>query len=296
MSRFLSLLILGLLVLPVQAAPGFNSEEQTNIRVYQEASPAVVTVGSGDRTGAGSFVTAEGLVLTNEHVVRTARRGAVQIKTSQGKTYTGTVIATDVKNDLALIRINTKDRFPTVPLAKTSGIQVGQQVFAIGNPFGLSGTLTTGILSRVAPNGDLQTDAALNPGNSGGPLLNSKGELIGVNKAILSTGGGNVGIGFATSAPVAQKFIQQNRNNTLVAAAAPRLGVSLDTGTLTINQVQAGSVAAELGLRPGDRLLAINGKRLTNAAQLRAFLDTRPPSATFTVARNQLLAEIYVDF
>ncbi len=279
-------------------------EEQTSIDVYRTASPAVVTITTGRGSGSGSIVSPEGLILTNEHVVRTARGGLVSVSTTTGKRYTGQVIATDRRNDLALVRLNTSDRFPTIRMSGSQGIQVGQRVFAIGSPFGLSGTLTTGILSRIDRDGDLQTDAALNPGNSGGPLLNSRGELIGVNKAILSSDGrSNTGIGFATSAIVARDFIQENRNNsnpgTVTERPSPstaRLGVTLDAGSLIILGVQPGSLAANLGLRRGDQLVAINGRRLRGVQDLQAFLASRPSSAIFTVGRNRRLAAVRVIF
>lgn len=280
-----------------------RNEEQTTIDVYRIASPAVVTISTGRSSGSGSIVSPEGLILTNEHVIRGTNGRLVSVATTTGKRYTGQVIATDRSNDLALVRLNTTDRFPTVRLSNPQAIQVGQRVFAIGSPFGLSGTLTTGILSRIGRNGDLQTDAALNPGNSGGPLLNSRGELIGVNKAILSRGGGNIGIGFATSVAIARDFIQQNRNRSNPSTAAlapsnssPRLGVTLDATTLVIVGVQPGSLAANLGLRPGDQLVAINGRRLRRIQDLQAFLDTRPSSAILTIGRNRRLASVRVNF
>jgi len=279
-----------------------RNEEQTSIDVYRIASPTVVTISTGRGSGSGSIVSPEGLILTNEHVIRGTRGGRVSVSTSSGKRYTGQVIAADRRNDLALVRLNTTERFPTVRLSAPQNIQVGQRVFAIGSPFGLSGTLTTGILSRVSPNGDLQTDAALNPGNSGGPLLNSRGELIGVNKAILSPGGrGNTGIGFATSVVIARDFIEQNRNRsnsstTAVDPSTPRLGVTLDARTLVILGVQPRSLAASLGLRPGDQLLAINGRRLRGLQDLQAFLDASPSSAILTVGRNRRLSNVRVNF
>jgi S1-C subfamily serine protease len=227
----------------------------------------------------------------------------VSVSTNAGKRYTGQVIATDAANDLALVRLNTSDSLPTLRISNPQNIQVGQRVFAIGSPFGLSGTLTTGILSRIGRNGDLQTDAALNPGNSGGPLLNSRGELIGVNKAILSTGGGNIGIGFATSVTIAKDFIAQNRNRTAPSNTAlspspsnPSFGVTLDARTLVVLGVQPNSIAAEIGLRPGDQLIGINGRRLRGIEDLQDFLETRPSSAILTVARNRRVANVRVNF
>ncbi|MEN9231320.1 MAG: trypsin-like peptidase domain-containing protein [Thermostichus sp. DG02_5_bins_236] len=316
-SRWFSvgLLTLGLLGLRVHAnsievlPSQFNREEQASIDVYQAASPAVVTIGNGRSTGSGTFIRPEGLILTNEHVVRGSRNGQVRVRTTDGSTYIGEVIAVDRPNDLALVRLRDTGgaTFPTVPLASESGIRVGQQVYAIGSPFGLSGTLTTGILSRIAPNGDLQTDAAINPGNSGGPLLNSRGELIGVNKAILTSGRGNLGIGFATSATVARAFIEENLfasagrspyNAPRVASqpTGPRLGVAVDPQTLVIHEVQTGSLASRIGLQPGDRLVGLNGRRLANLEQLLNYLDTQPQSAWLTIGRGRQLAEIPVQF
>ncbi len=302
-------------VAPSWAQTRFQGDEQVSIQVYQKASPAVVTIRAGNGNGSGSIISPDGLVLTGEHVVSGLR--TVQVITQTGARYNARVIATNRQRDLALLRLdNVPGRLPTLPLASREGIQVGQRVFAIGSPFGLSGTYTTGILSRIAPNGDLQTDAAINPGNSGGPLLNSRGELIGVNRAILSPGssGGNIGIGFATSVLSAQEFIAQNRNNSGSAVAtqpeprpnrpnlpntnpqAVRLGVALDPETLTVRDVEPNSPAQVIGLRPGDRLLAVNGRPLDDPAELRAFLDRRPRAMVLTVARQGRVANVLVRF
>ncbi len=286
---------------PAGAQTRFLGDEQVSIQVYRKASPAVVTIRAGNSNGSGSIISPDGLVLTGEHVVRGFAQ--VQVVTQKGERYTGWVIATDRQRDLALVRLeNVKGRLPTLPLADREGIQVGQRVFAIGSPFGLSGTYTTGILSRIAPNGDLQTDAAINPGNSGGPLLNSRGELIGVNRAILSPGplGGNIGIGFATSVLQAREFIAQNRNNPNPPLAKRgdgiRLGVLLDPETLTIREVEPNSLAQWIGLRPGDRLLAVNGRPLENPATLRAILERQPRAMVLTVARQGQVADVFIQF
>ncbi|NJK61346.1 MAG: trypsin-like serine protease [Synechococcaceae cyanobacterium SM2_3_1] len=283
-----------------QSIPQFGPEEQISISVYEKASPAVVTIQSrAGGSGSGSLVSPEGLVLTNEHVVR-GSNGQVQVTTAQGGRFLGQVIAVDRSNDLALIRLQTNgELFASLSLADPGGIRVGQQVFAIGSPFGLSGTLTTGILSRVGSNGDLQTDAAINPGNSGGPLLNSRGELIGVNKAILSAGrGGNTGIGFATNATVASTFIAQNQGITGIAPAAsgPRLGVSINTQTLVIQEIQPGSVANRIGLLPGDQILGLNGQRLVSLEQLLQTLDQSPRRLFLTINRRGNVGIIQVQF
>lgn len=279
-------------------------DEQTTIDVYEKASPAVVTISSGGGTGSGSILTATGLVITNDHVVRPAlsRGGQVQIMTATGNRYRGQVLAVDRRNDLALVQIQSNQVFPFIELADPSQIRVGQQVYAIGSPFGLTGTLTTGILSRVAPNGDLQTDASINPGNSGGPLLNSQAQLIGVNKAILSPGGrvGNVGIGFATSIGTAQQFIASAQTNPApnwaASGAGYRLGVTVDPQTLVIQEVNPGSVAAQYGLRAGDQMISLNGRPLASLDQLLTHLDTRPSQVLLGVGRQGSLGQVVVSF
>jgi len=187
-----------------------NIEEQTNIRVYERASPAVVTVDTDKSNGSGTIISPDGMVLTNAHVVSAG--GTVTIILSDGRKVPADVIGFGEEGlDLAVVKMRGQNNLPTIPLARPGSVKVGQQAFAIGNPFGrFQGTFTVGIVSRIdQQRGLIQTDAAINPGNSGGPLLNSSGELIGVNTSIFTRGqgGGNIGISFAISVDKVPAFL-----------------------------------------------------------------------------------------
>lgn len=203
-------------------------DEATTIRVYEQVSPAVVAIDTLTGGGSGTIVDAAGLVLTNAHVVGGNR--VVTVSLADGRTFQGDVVGYgDNRIDLAAIRLRgNPGNLPTVPIAAPNSVRVGQRAFAIGSPFGLQGTLTVGIVSRIDPErGLIQTDAAINPGNSGGPLLNSNGELIGVNTSIFTTSssGGSVGIGFAIPTEEVQPFLTAVRSGQVDAsgmAATPR--------------------------------------------------------------------------
>src|SRR6266571_207411 len=193
-----------------------DADEQNNISVYRKNIGSVVNVTSKvvafdffyglvpqEGQGSGFIIDRDGHVLTNYHVIEDARQ--VEVVLHNRKKYRATVVGTDRSHDLAIIQIKAPDLAPMV-LGESRNLQVGQKVYAIGNPFGLSGTLTSGIVSSIRsvqePDGmtiddAIQTDAAINPGNSGGPLLNSHGEVIGINTMIASASGGNSGVGFA---------------------------------------------------------------------------------------------------
>ena len=232
---------------PVQA----QSDEATNIRVYKLASPAVVSIQSQRGSGSGSIIDAKGLILTNAHVVR--GETTVNVILSDKRQFRGVVIASTRNPDLAVIRLEgVTESLPTIQIATSSDIQVGQRAFAIGNPFGrFAGTLTTGIISRIDLERKLlQTDAALNPGNSGGPLLNGRGELVGVNTAIFTTNSVNSGIGLAIEAGTVKKFIAAVRQGTITTNPTPLVSPSLLT--LDGNAIAASLTASDNTLPDGS--------------------------------------------
>ncbi|HEY9617139.1 MAG TPA: trypsin-like peptidase domain-containing protein [Microcoleaceae cyanobacterium] len=201
---------------PVQPKLSSRPTELSDATIYAQVNPAVVTIYVGREIGSGSIVSADGLVITNTHVVRRAvrRNEAVTVKLATGDEYSGQVIATDRSNDLALIRV-VANSLPQVRLANTEQLQIGQTVYAIGSPFGRAGVMTTGQLLTITSKGDLQSSVPLKPGNSGGPLLNTQGEMIGVNKGIRPAGDGSDQMtSLATSVVVAKGFIDQNRDKT----------------------------------------------------------------------------------
>lgn len=200
----------------VQPKASSPSPALSDTTIYQQVTPAVVTIYVGREVGSGSIVSADGLVITNTHVVRRAvrRNEAVTVKLATGNEYSGQVIATDRGNDLALIRMTAPGSLPKVQLANPDVVQVGQTVYAIGSPFGRAGVMTTGRLLSITNKGDLQSSVQLKPGNSGGPLLNTQGEMIGVNKGVRPAGEDFTQMtSLATNALVARTFIDQNRDN-----------------------------------------------------------------------------------
>jgi len=254
--------------------------------IYEKVSPAVVSIRTSVGSGTGFLIDGKGTLVTNAHVVDTAKTVTVQFG-SDGKTIKGTVTGTDPSVDLAVVKIPTSavpSGTKPLGLADSRTVNVGDDVIAIGNPFGLDRTETQGIISAIgrdiqAPNhysisDALQTDAAINPGNSGGPLLNTAGDVIGVNSQIETGGGGsngNVGIGFAVpSNDVRQVAPALAKGQTV---AHPWLGVSVGaseadgTGAL-IGSITPGGPAAAAGLRVGDVVLSIDGKAIADSSDL----------------------------
>lgn len=195
------------------AMQNYEPDEKINISVYEKISPAIVAIDAqvpdGVSAGTGCVVTSDGLILTGSHVVEKATQ--IDVTTYNGQTYKARFIAQMAKNkDLALIKIEPKKPLNTVSFADSESVKVGQKVLSIGNPFGFSNTLTQGIISRIDyVKNRFQTDAAINPGCSGGPLLNSTGQVIGISQSIYNPDHNisNIGIGFAIPSNEAIKFI-----------------------------------------------------------------------------------------
>lgn len=187
--------------------------------VYENIIPGIVSIEAsldiGISSGTGCVISNDGFILTSLHVINKAK--TIEITTASGKTYKGRVIAIlKDKNDLAIIKIDTNENLKTVKFGNSEDVKVGQRVLAIGNPFGFRGTLTTGIISRIDyQRKKIQTDAAINPGCSGGPLLNLNGEVIGINQSIYNPDNNrsNIGIGFAVPVNYAKDFITTVKNN-----------------------------------------------------------------------------------
>jgi len=247
--------------------------------------------------GSGFVIDDAGYIVTNRHVVEGA--DDIDIQFSTGKQFKAKLVGEDAKTDVALLKIKPEGKIPTVPLGDSDRLQVGDWVLAAGNPFGLSHTLTAGIVSArdrvigAGPYDDfIQTDASINPGNSGGPLFDQRGRVIGINTAIFSQSGGNIGIGFATPINLARAVVDQLRTSGKVTRGW--LGVSIqplgpdlrqalglgDTEGALIADVIAKSPAEASGLKRGDVVIGMDGKPVTEPGQLSRTIATMHPGST----------------
>jgi S1-C subfamily serine protease len=314
-----------------EAAPGesLDSEEQNNISVYRKNIDSVVNITSRAVTfdffyglvpqegqGSGFIIDKDGHVLTNYHVIADARQ--VEVTLHNRKKYRATVVGTDRSHDLAVIQIKGTGLTPMV-LGDSRNLQVGQKVYAIGNPFGLAGTMTRGIISSIRPVQEpdgmqideaIQTDAAINPGNSGGPLLNWHGEVIGINTLIASNVGQSAGIGFAIPVNTAKAVLNDLvtlgrvrrpalgiRTIPITPELADQMGLAADNGLLIV-QVVPGGAADRAGLRGGteraylgnipimiggDLIVAIDGEDIPDQQTLGQLMNSHRAGDTVRV-------------
>ena len=266
---------------------------------FRNGQPFEAPRGPGMAQGSGFIISADGYAVTNNHVVQNADE--VSVKLNDGTEATAEVIGTDPKTDLALIKIKADKNLPFVKLSE-SDPKVGDLVMAVGNPFGLGGTVTTGIISArgrdigSGPYDDfLQVDAAINRGNSGGPAFNLEGEVIGINTAIFSPSGGSVGIGFAIPASTARTVLDSLKANGVVTRGwlgvqiqpvtgdiAESLGLAEQKGAL-ISDVTSDSPALSAGLKTGDAILKVDGTEIADARDLARKVAKIAPGASVPV-------------
>jgi S1-C subfamily serine protease len=314
-------------------ATGLSSDEMNNIEIYKSAHLATVNITStvyrrtiffevypSKDQGSGFLISADGKILTNSHVVANERQ--LEVTLPDQTRYKARLLSRDETNDVALLQITPRGKLPVLHLGDSDALQVGQKVLAIGNPFGLQGTLTVGIVSSLGRSirgdndqtleGLIQTDAAINPGNSGGPLLDSSGNVVGINTAILGPNG-NIGIGFAMPINRAKLMLEDFQ----AGRKRPKLGASVvwiagdyadalhlpAAGGLLIQEVDPGSSAARAGLRGGrqevrignaellvggDLIMTIDGKQVNRSDAISQALATKRTGDTLdlTIFRN----------
>jgi len=288
---FISFLILFIIFLNVGKAFSITEDEKNNIAVYEKVADGVVNVTSTaiqmdfffnafptQGSGSGSIIDTKGHILTNHHVVANAQK--LEVTLADGSKWPAKLIGSDPDNDLAVIKIEVpKEKLKVISMGDSKSLRIGQKVLAIGNPFGLQRTLTTGIVSSLGRTirsevGTLiedviQTDAAINPGNSGGPLLNSEGEIVGINSAIISPTGGSVGIGFAIPVNAAKRVVPELISKgyvtypyigatvqSLIPEMAKYLKLKIERGAM-ISEVVKGGPADKVGLKGGNQRVQV---------------------------------------
>ena len=299
----------------VARSAGLSPDEVNNIDIYKMAHLATVNITStvyrrtifwelypSKDQGSGFLISADGKILTNSHVITNERQ--IEVTLSDQSRYKGQLLNRDQANDLALVQVTPRKKLSWLRLGDSDGLQVGQKVLAIGNPFGLEGTLTTGVVSSLGRSirgendqtleGLVQTDAAINFGNSGGPLLDSSGNVIGINTAILGPNG-NIGIGFAMPINRAKAMLDDYQ----AGRKRPRLGVSVvpvagdyadalnlpNQGGLLIQEVVTGSAAARAGLHGGKEMVQIGNAQILVGGDLIMSIDGHPIDRDDAISR-----------
>jgi S1-C subfamily serine protease len=300
----------------VARGANLSNDEMNNIDIYKTAHLATVNITStvyrrtiflevypSKDQGSGFLISADGKIMTNNHVVANERQ--LEVTLPDQSRYKARLLSRDEANDVALLQIDPRKKLPWLRLGDSDALQVGQKVLAIGNPFGLEGTLTTGVVSSLGRTirgenertleGLIQTDAAINPGNSGGPLLDSAGNVVAINTAILGPNGGNIGIGFAMPINRAKVMLDDFQ----AGRKRPRLGVSVvpisgdyadalnlpSRGGLLIQEVEPNSAAARASLRAGREVVQIGNAQVAVGGDLIMSIDGMPIDRDDAISR-----------
>lgn len=309
----------------VLPAAALTQDEENTIQIYEAVNASVVNITNialtydffmnpvpSEATGSGSIISKQGYILTNSHVVKDAKRLIVTL--SDGSRWSATLVGADPVSDLAVIQIKAPvDRLTVIPMGQSDHLRPGQKVLAIGNPFGLERTLTTGIISAIRKRVKtdvseleevIQIDAAINPGNSGGPLIDSDGKMIGINTAIFTPSGGSVGIGFAvpinTALNILNELIEKGyvaypwmgiETQTLVPEVAIALSLPVQHGVMVVrisrggpahrSGIRGGNQRVEIGnaifIVGGDIIVALNGKSFKTGTEFHEALKSKKP-------------------
>ncbi len=282
-------------------AQGAQVQEDIAVRVARQATPAVVSIATESGSGSGVIINRTGTMITNAHVVGNSR--TVRVGLQNGQLLQGTVRGRDPSVDIAVV-VLPGGAYPNAPLGDSDRLQVGQTAVAIGNPFGLERTVTTGVVSAINRSIDaqfeplIQTDAAINPGNSGGPLLDARGQVIGINTVVLrdpESGGAASGLGFAIPINLASEIARQLIATGSVRRAyigivtadinaelAAQFGFPVQRGII-VRDVGRGTPAAAAGLQRADIITQINGEAINSSGDLRRFLRAQPAGTTANV-------------
>jgi S1-C subfamily serine protease len=305
----ISILFFLLWTIPSPRVFALTDEEKNNVFLYQKASSSVVNVISSvitrdfflnpiprEGSGSGSVIDSNGFILTNNHVIKDAQK--LEVTLADTSRWPAKLVGADLDSDLAVIKIDAPaSKLKPLPWSDSQKLQVGQKVLAIGNPFGLGLTLTTGIISSLGRNirsevgttieDVIQTDAAINPGNSGGPLLNSEGEMIGINTAIISPTGGSIGIGFAIPVNTAKRIVPQLISKGYVSypfvgatvqplfpQIAKSLNLSVEKGAMIV-EVTPGGPADKAGLKGGTRQVQVGNILVTVGGDVITHVDQK---------------------
>ena len=270
--------------------------------VFQSADKGVVEItvstssspygGQAQAQGSGFVYDGAGHIVTNEHVVE--GESSISVRFWNGATYKATLVGTDPSTDVGVIKVNAPASIlHPIALGNSSAVQVGQPVVAIGSPYGLENTVTAGIVSALhremtAPNNftipdSIQTDAPINHGNSGGPLLNLAGQVIGINSQIKSDSGENTGIGFAVPSNTVKSIVSQLLTSGNVKHAYLGVGIATAQNGVQLTEVRSGTPAAKAGLQTGDVITRVDGHKVTNASELGQAIDAKRPGTKIGV-------------